>query len=168
MNAAFHPEHWTDFFVAQAGATAALAGLVIVAISINLKTIVEGRLLSGRAAETVVMLAGVLLLSTLVLVPGQGIAMLGIEILVLGLVGAAAHGLILFRARLYHHDQEARWLRVVLALGSVLPLLLAGPSLLLGPAGWLAGGLYWLVPGVVFGLIGGLLNSWVLLVEILR
>ena len=168
MEAAFNPEHWSDFFVAQAGATAALAGLVIVAILINLKTIVEGRLLSGRAAETVVMLAGVLLLSTLALIPGQGIVALGVEVLVLGLMGAAIHGLILFRARCYHHDQEARWIRFVLALGSVLPLLLAGLSLLAGPGGWLPGGLYWLVPAVVFGLIGGLLNSWVLLVEILR
>jgi modulator of FtsH protease len=168
METAFAPEHWSDFFVAQAGATAALAGLVIVAISINLKAIVEGRLLSGRAAETVAMLGAVLVLSTLALVPGQGIAALGGEILMLGLANAGFHGLVLFRARRFHHDKEARWMRYLLALGSVLPMLLAGLSLLAGPEGWLPGGLYWLVPAVVFGLVGGLLNSWVLLVEILR
>lgn len=168
MNIAFAPERWADFFVAETGATAALAGLVIVAISINLKAIVEGVLLAGRAAETVVMLGGVLVMSTLALVPGQGILAFGIELLVLGLLGAGIHGLILFRARRFHHDQEARWIRYLFALGSVLPLLLAGLSLAGGPQGWLPGGLYWLVPGVVFALMGGLLNSWVLLVEILR
>ena len=69
MDAAFAPAQWSDFFVAETGAAAALAGLVIVAISINLKTIVEGRLLSGRAAETVAMLGCVLILSSLMLVP---------------------------------------------------------------------------------------------------
>jgi hypothetical protein len=30
------------------------------------------------------------------------------------------------------------------------------------------GGLYWLLPAVVVGFVGGALNSWVLLVEMLR
>ena len=30
------------------------------------------------------------------------------------------------------------------------------------------GGLYWLVPGIVVGLIGGIVDTWVLLIEILR
>ena len=168
MEAAFIPAHWTDFFVAETGATAALAGLVIVAISINLKAIVEVRLLSGRAAETIVMLGAVLILSTLVLVPDQGLAMLGSELLVLGVGAGAIHALILFRARKFRHEQEARWLRILFAVGSVLPLPIAGLSLLAGPLGWLPGGLYWLVPAVVFGLVCGLINSWILLVEILR
>ena len=40
----------------------------------------------------------------------------------------------------------------------------AGITLLAGGGG----GLYWLVPGVLGALIGGLANTWVLLVEILR
>jgi modulator of FtsH protease len=165
---AFLPERWADFFVAETGAAAALAGLVIVAISINLKAIVEVRLLSGRALETVVMLGGVLVTSSLVLIPGQPLGALGTETLVLGLGVGFVHAAILLRARHLHNKQEARWLRVLFALASTLPLLLAGLSLILGPDGGLAGGLYWLVPGVVLGLIGGLVNSWVLLVEILR
>jgi hypothetical protein len=39
MDAAFHPEAWSDFFVAEAGAAAAPTGLLIVAVSINLKQI---------------------------------------------------------------------------------------------------------------------------------
>jgi len=80
MEAAFNPEHWSDFLVAQVGAAAALTGLVIVAISINLKEIVGNRMLSSRAAETVGLLGGVLISATLVLVPGQPRWLLGAEL----------------------------------------------------------------------------------------
>jgi hypothetical protein len=54
--------------------------------------------------------------------------------------------------------------RIVLAQGAVLPLLIAGVSLLL----LTGGGLYWLVPGIVLRLVVAVLDAWVLLVEILR
>ena len=50
---------------------------------------------------------------------------------------------------------------IVISSGSVT---VAGITLLAGGGG----GLYWLVPGVLGALIGGLANTWVLLVEILR
>jgi hypothetical protein len=52
----------------------------------------------------------------------------------------------------------------VTAQVAVLPLLAAGVSLLVGAGG----GLYWLVPGIVLCLVVGVLDAWVLLVEILR
>jgi modulator of FtsH protease len=57
-----------------------------------------------------------------------------------------------------------RWLRLFFVLAASLPLAAAGISLLAGAGG----GLYWLVPGVVAALLGGIINSWILLVEILR
>ncbi len=164
MNAAFDPSAWSNFFVAEAGAAAALTGLVIVAISINVRIIVTTRLLSGRALETVALLAGILLLSTLGLVPGQPPSVFGCECLGVGMVMGLTTGAILFRVRKIHHPQELRWLRRVLNLGASLPILAAGASLLAGTGG----GLYWLVPGVIVALIGGIINSWVLLVEVLR
>jgi len=62
---------WTDFFVAEVGASAALAGLVIVAISINLTRIISYPWLPGRAAETLVAPTGVLVTSSYMLVPHQ-------------------------------------------------------------------------------------------------
>jgi hypothetical protein len=43
---------WSDFFVATAGASAALADLVIVAISVNIKPILTSAALPKRAAAT--------------------------------------------------------------------------------------------------------------------
>jgi modulator of FtsH protease len=161
---AFTPADWSDFFVAEVGAAAALTGLVIVAISINLATILKSPLLTGRAGETLVLLAGILLLATLALVPGQPIWVVGAECLAVGLSMAGAGGLALYRARNHYHPDEARWLRFVFNFGAPLPIAGAGLSLLTGAGG----GLYWLVPGVVISLIGGVLNSWILLIEILR
>ena len=52
----------------------------------------------------------------------------------------------------------------MLAQTAVLPLLVAAASLLIGAGG----GLYWLVPGVLFCLVVAVLNAWVLLIEIVR
>jgi hypothetical protein len=163
MNA-FTPEPWHDFFVAEVGASAALTGLVIVAISINIAKIIENRLLSGRAAETVVLLTGVLLLSTLALVPGQPLGLFGWECLAVAAAMLAVVGIILVRALALYHPDERRWIRVAITLGAALPTIACGVSLLLGEGG----GLYWLVPAILVALTGGIANSWILLVEILR
>jgi hypothetical protein len=77
---------WADFFVAELGAAAALAGLVIVAISINVTRILSSPLLPGRAAETLVTPTGVLLASTYALVPHQPVWLLAGEIVMTGVV----------------------------------------------------------------------------------
>ena len=77
---------WGDLFLAEAGASAALAGLLFVAISINLTKILEVRGLVGRAGEAIVLLVAVLIVSTLMLVPDQPRVALGTELLVTGLL----------------------------------------------------------------------------------
>ena len=47
---------------------------------------------------------------------------------------------------------------------AMLPYLIAGISLLLGDEG----GLYWVVPAIIFSLIKAIADAWVLLVEINR
>ncbi len=51
---------WANFFVAEVGASAALTGLVVVAISINLAKILSYPSLPDRAAEAPFALVGVL------------------------------------------------------------------------------------------------------------
>src|ERR1700685_3706967 len=73
---------WSDFFVAEVGASAALAGFVIVAISINLARIIAFPWLPGRAAETLVAPTGVLIVSSYMLAPHQPASQLAIELIV--------------------------------------------------------------------------------------
>jgi hypothetical protein len=56
------------------------------------------------------------------------------------------------------------WSRWGVRLTAVVPLVVAGASLL-GESG---GGLYWLAAGIAFAIAGAIANAWVLLVEILR
>ena len=66
--------------------SAALGGLLFVAVSINLERIVALRSLPGAALGTIVLLVAVLMVSTFGLVPGQPHWMFGSEVLVVGLV----------------------------------------------------------------------------------
>jgi modulator of FtsH protease len=157
---------WQSLFVAEVGASAALTGLLFVAISINLGQILQGAGLSGRAGGAMVLLLAVLVVSTLALVPGQSSTVLGAELLVAGLVVWTGLVTIHVRAVRGQVGPSSGVLagRIVLAQTAVLPLLIAAVSLLLGAGG----GLYWLVPGVLFCLAVAVLNAWVLLIEIVR
>jgi hypothetical protein len=173
---------WHDFFLAQAGAAGVLTGLVFVGVSINLQKILSDPSsgLTGRAVEALILLVAVLVASVLGLVPGQGVGVLGAEVLVVGL---AAWGWIVaiqlprlrewgsMRADLrVSFASPSRLLRVsfvvrvVVGQVATLALVIAGVAVLwVGPVG-----LYWLVAGTVFAILGALADAWVLLVEINR
>jgi modulator of FtsH protease len=55
-------------------------------------------------------------------------------------------------------------IRVILGQMAALPFVIAGITMLVGGGG----GLYWLVPAVIFSFLVSLLDAWVLLVEINR
>ena len=62
---AYNPAAWDSFFVAQAGASAALLGLLFVGLSINLGTIARSARLVQRALESFLLFTGVLLVAVL-------------------------------------------------------------------------------------------------------
>jgi hypothetical protein len=161
----YQPADWHDLFVASAGAAAALTGLIFVAVSINLAQILADRRLPTRAAETLSILVGLVLLSVLMLVPGQGRIVLGIEIGGLGaLLGTT---LLTKRLRLPRAPGDPRtWSLVplIVILAATVPMTVAGISVLAGAGG----GLYWLVPELLLAFAGSMLNAWILLVEIQR
>jgi modulator of FtsH protease len=164
--AAYDPSQWHDLGVAAAGASAALAGLVFVAASINLDRILAYAWLPDRAGETVVLLVAVLVESLLLLAPGQSRIALGAEVLTIGAVGwglvTAAH------VRLRRHTAQVtpaqRRVRVVAGQLASLPAFVAGASLLLHTGG----GLYWLLAGITLSVLAAVFNAWVLLIEIAR
>ncbi|HEY3491310.1 MAG TPA: hypothetical protein VGK43_00060 [Solirubrobacterales bacterium] len=162
---AYDPSRWSDLFVATAGATAALAGLLFVAVSINLDRILAETGLADRALETVMMLLGALIVSIIGLIPGQSDGAVGFEIFLAGMLFAW----LIARLRLVYDPAvpvPRSWLvsRWGIRALSALPLILGGISLMTGDGG----GLYWVVAGIVFAIAGAVTNAWVLLVEILR
>ena len=165
MNA-YDPEPWTDFAAATAGAAAALAGLLFVAVSINIQAILASPGTTGRAAQAVVLLVSPVFLCLVVLIPGQPPAALGTELVVLGVVVGVLLSPACRPSRRSPHQPLASWLitTVAASLGVTLGALLAGLGLIVGGLG----GLFWLPVAVVTGLAGGLVIAWVLLIEILR
>src|ERR1700749_3615983 len=85
---AYAPAQWSDFALAQLGASAALLGLVFVGMSINLKDFVGTPSLVNRALEAIVLLASVLIAATAVLIPNQSREVVGVELLVVGVLVA--------------------------------------------------------------------------------
>ena len=157
----YRPEHWSDFALAQLGASAALLGLVFVGLSINLKDVVGSRQLVNRALEAVIALASVLVSATAVLIPHQSRDALSAELL---FVAVVVFGVIL-RLQIRSRTQVARPgeqgpPRFSLVTRHVLGL---GAPLLLG----VAGGDWW-PAAIVVAYLAALTNAWVLMVEILR
>ena len=158
---------WSEFNVAVAGAGAALGGLLIVALSVNIRQIAESRGLAARAGAAISALILGVVLACAALIPGQSLAMYGIEVL----VGTAAGVVIaVLAARAIRADQAADAYHrydaghiasftlplVIFAIGGVLLVV----SL---PAGLVA-----VAIGTFTALIGAVVFSWVALIEILR
>jgi hypothetical protein len=162
---AYDPTEWHDLFVATAGASAALAGLVFVAVSINIERILRYPGLPERALETILLLLGALLVSIVGLIPAQSHVALGLELLVVSL---AIGGVIVALPATHKIDgpEPPSWLwsRWGVRLASTVPLIVGGVSVLTSNGG----GLYWIAGGIVFAIVGAVSNAWVLLVEILR
>jgi modulator of FtsH protease len=152
---------WENFFVAEAGAAAALAGLLFVSVSINLARILQIPALPWRAAEALLALLSVLIVALLALVPGQSAQALGLEICVTGVVLWVAGSLALVRS---DRSQPRFLLRLLTNQLPPVAFVVAGLLIALGhPAG-----MYWMVPGTFLAFAAGVLDAWVLLIEILR
>jgi hypothetical protein len=165
-------EAWHDFFVAQVGATAALTGLVFVALSVNVAQILKYPWLPPRAAQTVIVLMGATVESCLQLLPLPSIrwtaAILGLIAIV---VYASSLRLAISAARQWreHPDPNAgswliRFASDVTTQVTTLPCVIGAIVGFTGGPGFE----YWIAAGIMLSLVFGLYNSWVLLVEILR
>jgi hypothetical protein len=155
---------WHDLFVSAVGASAALLGLLFVAISINLEQILKHHNLPGRAAGTLGTLLSDLVVCSFGLAPGQSDRTLGAEILATGAIVATQAIWVSLRKR--DEGDPLSWTIGNLSLLLIPELAFAGGgSSLLAGAG---GGLYWILAGTVLTFFAASVNAWVFLVEILR
>jgi len=156
-------EHWSDFYVASAGASAGLAGLIIVAMSVNIDVIVKIPSMPSRAGSTIANLLLIVVISISALMHGLPEFGLGIIVGVGAIValGFAVDSTVQIMRR------EAILVGVAKGAVGILPavLVLVGGVLLIAS---LDGGLYWVAAGILAAFVGSVLNAWVLLVEIRR
>lgn len=160
MDAAYRPEEWHDFYVMVGGAGAVLTGLIFVAVSLHLRAVLRNPWHRGRAGSSLIALMSAVLISAAVLIPGQPLSALGVEVAVLALASPA------YSARGMLHLPRSHRIgpTVELAVGMVGATLavLAGLSLI-AQAG---GGLLLLLPGTAIALGSSVWNAWRLMVDV--
>ena len=165
MPMAYAPGDWASFALAITAAAATLAGLLFVAVSINLQRILSFKNLPARAAQTLILFTTPLITGLFLVVPGQGPAVVAWELIITGIAIGGLQLWINVRSPRWDQETPLTWIVArAFPVASCACLAVAGGTLL-AQAG---GGLYWLVPGVLAAFIVGLVNTWVLLVEILR
>jgi hypothetical protein len=161
---AYQPIAWHDLFVGTIGASAALTGLLFVAISINLQQILKFPNLPGRAGGTLGILLSALVVSCFGLAPGQSNTALGVEIALTGAVVTFQAAWITVHNRKV--DDPNTW-----KIEPLLTLFLSDTAFLIGGisvATGVGGGLYWVLAALVLAFTVTVVNAWVLLVEVLR
>ena len=166
----YNLEGWGDLFVAAAGATAALSGLIFVGLSVNLHAVLEldrragDNLLTGRAIEALVALLDVLVISLVALTPTIDPGVLAGFILLTAISSAISPTRAAMAARNQGSLTTRTAWRIGLAIAVTSTLVAAGITLAAGHGG----GLDWLPIAFVLSITVAAINAWVLLVEILR
>ena len=157
---------WDAFFAAEVGASAALAGLIFVGLSINLQRILSLPTVANRAAQSIILLVGVLATASILLVPAQSGLAQAIEVLAVVLpmwVGLDlielrnwAKILVIYRRALTSHTVQLQIPCAVFLGGALLEGL------------GVSGGLFWYPAAMIVSFLVAVLEAWVILVEINR
>lgn len=157
---------WHDFFVAAAGAGAALAGLIIVAVSGDVDRVIKIPGMASRAGVAIALLVMVTLVALGALIPRVPAWGYGLLVFVVGLSA------VVLASRSFGHLVTLRSggsMRRAVTKGSVglVPALCVtlGGALLMGG---LAVGMLWIAAGVLLAVVAAVLATWVILIEIRR
>ena len=159
----YRPEGWHDFFLATAGASAGLTGLLFVAMSLHMRYVATDPYYRNLARGSLVGLVSVLVVSLIVLM-NQPASWVGIELLlfaVLFLVAEGRYDAVSYR-RLSGAPARATLIRS--GVGALLALagLIGGLTIALqaGP------GLYVIAVVAITVTAWNLLNAWTLLIGV--
>lgn len=156
---------WSEFNVAMLGATAALAGLLIVAMSVNIGEILKTPSLPGRAAAALAALMAAIIVTAVGLVPDPAVIVYGVVALLAGVLAAVFE----FRAtRLIVAEGAAFGSPAAKAAAGWLPVALFIIGAVLVLAGLPAAGLGFLAAASIMAVASAILHAWIVLVEVLR
>ena len=161
------PETWESFFLAAVGAAAALGGLLFVALSINVRQILEMGGLADRALQALTVLVGILILGLLLLMPNQAPEAIGIEVVVVTVL-VLAMGTWLGIRGIRHTDPQyrRRFITNVVTFEAAQIPTLAGGILLIVSGDEI--GIYLVAIGICLGFLKAVSDAWVFLIEINR
>ncbi len=157
---------WDDFFTAQVGASAALAGLLFVGISLNMARIIATPALPYRALQALGLLFSILLVASVLLIPAQPNWALGVELIVLGAAVLTVITRFSLRSLRLVPQQYLRSHALEFIVATAATGLYAVAGLVI--AVWGRIGIYLIVPAVLVSFVVAIVDSWVLLVEINR
>jgi modulator of FtsH protease len=156
---------WSDFFVAAAGASAALAGLIIVAMSVSIDTVIAIPSMPSRAGTASGLLVAATVISLAGLIPDQGALAFGIETAV---IGAAALALAVDSLVRVVRDRGERsvasaWARSLVSVVPAALFVIGGVIIATGGPGEFV-----VAAGMMLGVVAAVLIAWVILVELKR
>jgi hypothetical protein len=156
---------WSDFHVAMVGATAALAGLVIVAASVNIDKVVAVRTITSRLAVSIATLVVAIVVCGVALMPDLPLPWFGVTTVIATIPTAVFQVHAAFTlARDTHGASSGRFLRPAIGFVPILAYLAAGVLCLAGqPAGVAVSAV-----GTLTAIVTAILMSWIALVEVLR
>jgi hypothetical protein len=157
----YSPDQWNNFFVLVGTGSAALTGLVFVAISVNLRDVVRDATHTYRAINMLTGFTAVFILSSFALMGHQTHQTLGLEWLIVSLLAGAIN------TNGYIHGFSLAGSRYALSLfrvagGSACYLAqIIGSAMLLFGSGW---GLYVSAVGLIVNFYFLVSGSWLLIV----
>jgi hypothetical protein len=155
---------WSEFAVAVAGAAAALAGLIIVAMSVNIDRILKSPSVAARGASAIGSLVVGVAACCLMLVPAQPLWAFGVEVVVGAALLWALWGVMLREVLADARPGMPSFPRYSILFVAPALYTVGGVLMLFGAMA----GIACVAAGAIISIIVGVVVAWIALVEILR
>ncbi len=157
---------WQNFYIAEVGAGTALAGLLTIAASINLKEILATHLLPKRMGQMLLIVICAIVVASIGLFPFKSEKLFGIESSLCGIaLATTAAGNFLSKSAALAATQLTWRLVPLLISGAIAAAYLIGGGLLMMGS---ESGVYVIGIAIIVSMVATIHESWILLVEILR